>query len=315
MVNTKNKSQKQNMQEIFDLAIIGGGPAGFSSAIYAGRYKLKTVLFTDIVGGNTAMAHKISNYPGFQEISGVELIQKMYEQTEKLNIPIFFEKVIDIENQKDFFVIISDTQKIYAKKIILAVGTKRKELGLPNEKKFVGKGISYCATCDAYFYNDKIVAIVGGGNAALSSAVMLGDIAKKVYLIHRRESFRAEPFWQELVKKNPKIEVFYNCEVKKLLGKDNLEGVILSNGKKLQLDCLFVEIGMTSQTDFLKKLNIMLDEDGYIIVDKQQRTNIPGIFAAGDATNFSELKQILLACAQGALAAYFVYNDLKNNKK
>lgn len=286
--------------KIKDLIIIGAGPAGLTAGIYAKRFGLDFLIIGETPGGIALEGHKIENYPGFKSISGADLMQKFQEQ---LDHEILQENVKKIIKK---FKIYTDKNQYQAKSIILALGTKTRKLGLKNEEKFLGKGLSYCVVCDGPLFRDKIVAIVGGGNSALAGAVELADIAKKVYLIHRRDEFRAEPVWQERVKKNKKIEIIYNANLQELKGDEILEEIILDNNKKIKINGLFIEIGVTPNIALCKDLDIKT-EDNYVIADKNQATNIKAVYAAGDITN-NNLKQIITACAQGAIAASSVYN-------
>lgn len=299
------------MNTIYDVAIIGGGPAGLTASIYAVRYGLSTIVFSDSFGGTISYAHKVCNYPGFSEITGMTWATKVIEQAQSLGVLIEFEKVISIIKEKDFFIVNSDQKTIKSKKIVLAIGRERRKLGIKNEEEFVGKGISYCATCDGGFYKHKIVGVIGGSDAAVTSALLLSDISKKVYLIYRKEKLRAEKAWVEQIKNTSNIEVLYNTEVTEILGKETLEKIKINKDTELTIDGLFIEIGSVPNTELLSTLNLELDLKNYIVVDKNQKTNINGIFAVGDATNSTNLKQIITAASQGAIAAYQCYLDIK----
>lgn len=294
--------------KIYDLIIIGTGPAGLTAAIYAARYNLDALVIGIIPGGTAGEAYKICNFPSYAETTGVELMTKMINQVKKLGVEIKSEEVLNIEKNADFKVK-TNKKEYFAKKIIIAAGLKRRKLIMEREKEFIGKGINYCATCDAGFYKDKIVGIVGGGNSALTSALLSTEFAKKVYIIYRKPRFfRAEPAWVKDVEKNKKIISIFNANITKLKGKDRLESVELDNGKELKLDGLFVEIGSVPGIGLAEKLKIKTDKN-FIKVDKKQRTNISGVFAAGDITD-NPLKQIITACGEGAIAANTAYNEL-----
>lgn len=301
-------------ENIYDFAIVGGGVSGLSASIYSARYKMKTIILTDSFGGTTASAHKICNYPGFKEITGMELMSKMTDQAKSLGVEISFEKTMDVSKKDDFFVINTDNKTIKAKKVLLAIGKKKRHLGLENEDKFLGKGVHYCATCDGGFYRDKVVGVIGGSDAAVTAALLLADIAKEVTIIYRKDKLKAEPMWLESLKLHENIKVIYNAEVKELIGEDKLKQVKLSDQSTLDLDGLFIEIGSVPNTELIDKLAIEMNDSGEIVVDKEQRTNVSGVFASGDATNTTELKQIVTATSQGAIAAYFAYKDIKSNK-
>lgn len=289
----------------YDLIIIGGGPAGLTAALYAVRYKLNVLLITKIPGGIASTASKICNFPIYDNISGFQLMKKMEDQVKSMQVPIIYDEVIKISN---FKIQTAKNKEYEAKKIILALGTERRKLGIKNEMQFLGRGVSYCATCDAQLYKNKDVAVIGGSNAAFSSALLLAGYASKVYLIYRGIELKADPSWQEQVKKNKKIIILLNEEITHLNGDKFLESIKLKN-KELKVQGLFVEIGSVPDTKLAQQLKLKTDSKGYIITDKEQRTNIKGIYAAGDITNNS-LKQIITACGEGATAANSAYQDL-----
>jgi thioredoxin reductase (NADPH) len=305
-----------------ELVIIGGGPAGLSAGIYAARYKLDTLIIAREAGGMAASAHKICNFPSYNEISGAELTGKMLEHVSSLKVPIEYDNVEKIEkkitkgksNGKDeIFEITTGSKKKYlAEKIIFAAGSEHRKLNVPGEDKLLGRGVSYCATCDAGFFNGKTVAVLGGGNAALTSALMLAEHAKKVYIVYRKDNFfRAEPAWVESVQKNKKIEVMLTEEVTEIIGDKTVTGVKLKSGKIISLDGVFIEIGAVPNTGVLDSLNIELDS-GLIKVNSAQLTNVSGFFAAGDiTTNSNRFSQIITACAEGAVAVNSVFKELK----
>lgn len=295
----------------YDLAIVGAGPAGLTAGIYAARYRLNAIILGKEIGGYAATAHKICNFPSYKEISGLELIQKIIKQVQELKIPIIYEEVNKIEQSKEGFVVSANKKKYNAKKVIYAGGTIRVKLNIPDENKFTGKGISYCATCDAGFFKNKTVAVIGGSDAALTSALLLKEYANKVYIIYKGDKFlKAEPTWVELVNKEKKIEIMFKDEILEVKGKDKVEGIKLKSGKTLDVDGVFVEIGSVPDINFILSLKVKKDNKGYIITDKEQRTNIKGLFAAGDITN-GILKQIVSAAAEGAIAAYSAYKEIK----
>lgn len=294
--------------ESYDLIIIGAGPAGLTAAIYAGRYQLKTLVVGKLPGGLAGEASEVCNFPSYESIGGVELMMKMISHVKSLGIEIKQEEVEDIIKGKEFKVV-ANKKEYSAKKIILAIGCERRRLQLENEKEFIGRGISYCATCDAGFYKEKTVGIVGGGNAALSAALLLSDFAKKVYIIYRKDKFsKAEPGWVNKIKKK-NIIILFNSNVTKLIGKDKLEKVEINNEEVIDIDGLFIEIGSVPNIELAKKLGLKMEGE-YIMVDKKQNTNVKGVLAAGDITNNS-LKQIITACGEGAIATDSVYQELR----
>ncbi len=307
------------MNNIYDLVIIGSGPAGLSASIYASRYRLNNIVFGKMPGGTIVDAHKVCNYPGLSDISGLELGQKMYEQIKEEGAEFSMESVVDIKKKDGKFKLLTDTEKEYlAKTVILATGTKRNKLAIPDEDKYLGKGVSYCATCDAMLYKDKTVGVVGGSNAATMAATMLSDIAKKVYIIYRKDKLRGEPAWIEKVEKKENIEVVFMTVVVGIEGDGKLERVKLSKEykgtKELELDGLFIEIGSEPNVILPVKLGIELDEKHYVVVDEKQATSTEGIWAAGDCTtNSNKFQQVVTAVGEGAVAANSVYCYLKNS--
>jgi len=300
------------MTKEYDIIIIGAGPGGLTGALYAARYNLKVLVIGKIPGGTIGEASKVCNFPSYENISGMELVKKMIEQIRNLNVEIKQEEVIDVEKKGKEFNVVTNKNKYSCEKIILATGMQKRKLNLENEDKLIGHGISYCATCDARFFKDKIVGVVGGSDAALTGALLLSEFAKKVYIIYRKDKFfRGDYIWIDKVKKNKKIESLFNSQVAEFIGEKKLTGVILNNGKKLELDGLFIEIGGVPNTKLAKQLKIKLEEE-YIKTDFMQRTNINGIFAAGDITN-NPLKQMITACAEGAIASNSAYIEIKED--
>jgi thioredoxin reductase (NADPH) len=290
-----------------ELAIIGAGPAGYAAAIYANRAGISTLLFDKGMGGGlAAISPNIENYPGFDAINGFELTEKMKAHAQKYTKINFGEEVKDISKTKDGFTIQTSKQKYDVKAVLLCMGTEYRKLNAPGEKELSGKGVSYCATCDGFFFKGKVVAVVGGGNSALIESIYLKQIGcKEVYVIHRRDRLRAEKSYEdEAIKKG--VKIIYNTHVEKIIGNDKIESIQLhdvNSGKKTkkEVDGIFISIGEIPQSDLAKKIGIKLDDKGYIITDNQGRTNIKGIYAAGDITG--GLRQVVTACAEGAIAA------------
>jgi len=296
----------------YDLIIIGAGPAGLTAAVYAVRYKLKTLVIGKLPGGLAGEAYEVCNFPSYGKILGFQLMKKMIEQVKEIGVEIKMQEVSDINN-KNGFEVITYKEKYFSKKLVLALGSERRMLQLENEKEFIGKGVSYCATCDSAFYKEKVVGIVGGSDAAITAALLLAKHAKKVYIIYRKDRFsKAEPIWIEQLEKEKRITPLFNSVVTKLIGKGKLEEVEINEKEKLKVDGLFVEIGSVPNIELAKKLKLKLEKD-YIVVDKEQRTNVAGILAAGDVTNNS-FKQIITACAEGAVAAKTIYEELEGGK-
>lgn len=290
-----------------DLIIIGGGPAGLTAAVYAARFMLKTLIITKEVGGAIVEAHKIENWPGYKFISGIELMENFKDQVISLGVEIIENEVVDVENKKSLFKIKTNDNKTYeSKNILFACGTIRRKLNVKGEKEFLGKGVSYCATCDAAFFRNKAVAVVGGNNSAARAAQLLAEYAKEIYIIYRKDKIRADPILVAQISKNPKIKIMNNANISEIKGDKFVTGVVLDNGKDLKVEGVFVEIGSEPCSAFASKLGVALDSTNHVIVDKTQKTNVKGIYAAGDVTN-NQMKQIITACAEGAIAANSVY--------
>jgi len=295
---------------MLDLIILGSGPAGISAAIYASRYAMKFV----IIGkdyGLAGVAGEIENYPGIYPTRGFELMQKFEEHAKKLGIEIVREEIIELKKEQDGFIVKTANNEYKAKCVIYALGGKKRKLGIENEEKYVGKGISYCATCDAALYKKKIVGVIGGSNSAVGAALLLSNFASKVYLIYRKEKIRAFPKLVEKLQTRENIEVITKAIVKKLLGNEVLSGIVLDHDgqeKEIKLDGLFLELGHEPNSDLAKSLGIEVDNTNRIVVKEDMSTNIAGLFAAGDVTNGSnKFDQIVTAVAEGAIAAYSTY--------
>lgn len=306
-------------KDVHDLVIIGMGPAGYTASIYASRYKIGHLIIGNLPGGLIGQSHKVCNYPTEGDISGLDLVGKMQKKAIDLGGKEVFDQVIKIEKVDDgkFKIVTKSSGEFYSEAVLLATGLKHRHLNIPGEKEFNSRGVAYCATCDGMFFKDKIVAVIGGGDAANSASVYLADIASKVYQILRGDELKGEVAWVDLVKSNPKIELIYNNNVIKLGGKENLEYLILNkeyNGQaKLEIDGLFVEIGSEPDIALLSDLNLKADESGYIAVGMDQSTNIEGLYAAGDVTTASNrFKQVITASSEGAIATESIYKYLKN---
>lgn len=307
---------------VYDLAIVGAGAAGLTAAIYAARKALKTVIISLDVGGQTNLAYHIENYPGFDTISGPELIKRFFDKVIKLGVEYIIAEVKDIKKSNEKFILeLSDKQNIETKAVILALGKTPKKLGIPGEQEFFGRGVSNCVICDGPLYKNKIVAVVGGGNTAIEGVLYLSEIAKKVYLVHKREKFRADETsvtkLKEKLKEKKNIEVLMNYLPIEIKGKNKVESIIIENimtkeKKVLEIDGIFIEIGFETKTEWLKK-TIQLNEKGEIIVDKLCQTSQPGIFACGDCVD-TPFKQIIISAGQGATAALQAYQWITKGK-
>ena len=309
----------------YGLLIVGSGAAGLAAALYAGRYKIPALVIAGEFGGETSTAGKIENYPGVKAIDGYELMKIMKEQALESGAEIKNGKVVRIEKAGDLpadgWRIAIETGEAYeASCVILAIGSRRRHLNLPNEKELAGKGVHYCWTCDGPLYGGKTVAMVGGGDSSVKGVNFLAEYAKKIYLIVRGSEVRAEPVNAERMKQHGgKVEVLLEHEVKEIVGGKVLEKLVLSSPKHklgeelddLVVDGMFIEIGFDPDKTFAEQLGLALDENGYTKVDTMMRTNVPGIFAAGDATtHFGSFKQDITASAMGAVAATAAYEYL-----
>ncbi len=310
-MTNKEKIIDGKKEKVYDVIIIGGGPAGLSAAIYSSRYNLKTAIFDSQFGGTANWAHEIENYPGFEKISGIELMEKFQKQAKNLGTEIFNDIIKDIIKEDNRFIVKTEKKTFKTKTIILAVGTEKKKLNLESEKKYIGKGISYCATCDGAMFNDKIVCVIGGSNSAVMAALLLSQYAKKIYLIYRGKELRADPVRINQLKKEKKISIIYNAEIKDIKGNLFVESAVLTNGQEIKTDGIFVEIGSVPSTYLAQKLGLNIGETGYIQIDQEMKTNISGVFACGDVVE-KKLKQIITASSDGATAAYSAYEHIKN---
>lgn len=297
-----------------DIVIIGGGPAGLTAAIYVQRAgKHAVVLEGNAPGGQIINASKVENYPSIKSISGVDFAQNLYEQAADLGAEIRFVKAVGIELENNKKIVKTNKGDIEAKVVILATGASNKKLGIDRESEFLGKGVSYCATCDGAFFKNKDVAVVGGGNTALEDALFLSNYCKKVYLIHRRDSFRAEQKFVDELKQKKNVEFVLNSNVSKLIGTKLLEEIEVTNtnGKKtnLKVGGLFVAVGQVPGNGAFENI-INLDSFGYVSADESCKTNVDGIFVAGDART-KQVRQLTTACSDGTTAAIAAINYLK----
>jgi thioredoxin reductase (NADPH) len=298
-------------EAVHDVVIVGAGPAGLAAALYTGRARLKTVVLEKAIpGGQILLTDWVENYPGFPDgIAPFDLIESFRKQAEKFGAIIVTEEATSVRREKDLWVVAGQNKEVAARAVIVATGAAYRKLGIPNEERLTGKGVSYCATCDAAFFRDAVVAVVGGGDNALTEAVLLTKFCRKLYVIHRRDRFRAIKILQERVFANPKIEVLWNCVPESAEGENQLERLIVRNVKDkrafpLPLDGLFVSIGMDPHTEFLRGI-VGLNEWGEVKVDSRMATDQPGIYAAGDVADACP-KQVATAVGAGVSAALSV---------
>ena len=291
-----------------ELIIIGSGPAGFTAGIYAGRAQLAPLLITGSApGGQMALTSEIENYPGFpQGLSGQELTQLMQQQAERFGARVQMDEVTAVELSPHPFKVTTYGDEYEAKALVIATGTSPRKAGVPGEAEFTGRGVSYCATCDGFFFQDRQVVVVGGGDSALEEAIFLTKFATQVSVVHRRNRLRAEKVFQERAFRNEKIKFVWDTVVTEILGDGKVTGVRLKNVKTeeestLEADGVFIYVGTIPNTGFLKG-QLELDERGYIATNRQGHTSVPGVFAAGDVQE-RVLKQVSTAVGSGAMAA------------
>ena len=294
----------------YDVIIIGGGPAGLTAGLYTSRAKLNSLLIEKgLVGGQISTAEKVDNYPGFPDgIDGFELTDLMHRQATKYGLKTIIAEVADVKPQKKQIVIKTTEGDYTARALIVASGSDRQKLGIPGEKEFTGKGVAYCATCDAAFFRDVPVVVIGGGNAAITEALHLTKFASKVTIIHRRDKLRASAILQEKAFSEPKIGFIWDSVVEEIEGEDTVKRIKLRQVKTdekstMEIAGVFVAVGLKPNTDYLKGI-LRMDAGGHVITDDKMGTNVPGIFAAGDARHNSA-RQAITAAGDGATAAFY----------
>lgn len=301
---------------MYDIIIVGAGPAGLTSSIYA-RRAMKKILVLEAIsyGGQIINTLSIENYPANPHISGFDFATKLYNQAKDLGAEIKFEKVIEIKDQGKFKEVVTVKGTYEAKTIILATGSENRRLGIDRETELTGKGISYCATCDGAFYKGMDVAVVGGGNTALEEALYLTDVANKVYLIHRRDEFRGEEALVKSLEAKDNIKFIYNSNVTKLNGENKLESIEVTNNdgskENILISGLFVAVGRIPENENFRKI-IDLNEAGYVVASEDCHTNVPGIFVAGD-NRVKSVRQLVTAASDGAIAATEAIKFINNN--
>lgn len=305
---------------MYDVLVVGGGPAGLSASIYASRYNLKVLLVSRETGGQMSDADKVCNYPGFVEVSGFELASKFAEHARKLGVKIKDAEVVSIRRGDGFFVVeTKDDMEFKAKSLILAPGKVRRKLNVSGEAEFLGKGVSYCTTCDGPLYKEKTVVVVGGSDAATTSALLLSKYANKVYIVYRKAKLRSMPSWVTMVENTKNIEVIYNTTVSEIKGEGFVNSVVLDGpkGKKeMKVDGVFIEIGGIPQVSLAKELGVKLDQSNHIVVRSDQNTSVRGVFAAGDVTTGSDrFQQVVTAAAEGAIAARSTYRYVEGDER
>ena len=304
----------------FDTVILGGGPAGLSAGIYASRGAVSTAIIdTSMLGGQPSNYLELENYPGFPIIGGYDLMEKFEEHADKFGVQKFpMQEIVSVDLKSNPKVIKTTEAEFKAKTVIIACGAQPMKLGVPGEAEFVGRGVSYCAVCDGAFYKNKVVAVVGGGNAAVEEAMYLTKFADKVYVIHRRNELRADKIVQERAFKNEKIEFIWDSAVKEIRGEDLVNTAVLENVKtkelsNLKVDGVFPYIGMTPNIEGISG-QVEQDANGFIIVDETMKTSLDGVFAVGDVRK-TPLRQVITAAADGAVGAVYAVKYLESIKE
>lgn len=296
----------------YDTVIIGGGVSGLGAAIYAGRFQMKTAVISEKPGGTIVLTNDIANYPGFNQITGIDLADKIEKHVKDYDVEFIQKKVTKITKCKEgCFKVFVDRKHYHTKTIIFATGTEWKKLGVPGEKEYAGKGVHYCALCDGTFYKDKIIGVVGGSDSAAKEALLLTQYGKKVHIIYRKDKIRAEPINYKRVEDNKKIEIINNTNVKEIKGDKFVNSVIFDKPYKgsneFKLDALFIEIGHIPISDLAKGIGVKLNPKNEIVIDREGNTNITGIYAAGDVAD-NKFKQAITGVAEGVTAAYSAYH-------
>ena len=306
------------MENIYDMLILGGGPAGYTAALYAARAGFDTLLIERMsAGGQMALTGEIENYPGFDEgVDGFTLGMKMQNAAEKFGAKTEYDEVTEVDFSGKIKKVRTVGGEFFGKTVVISTGANPRELGVNGESELVGRGVHYCAHCDGRFYKDKTVAVIGGGNSAVSDALYLSRLAKKVYLIHRRDLLRAEKIFEEALKNADNIEILWNSKVEDFITDGRVTGLKLISTQsekvsEIECDGVFVSIGRKPATDFLQGV-VALDKNGYIIADESTKTEIDGVYAVGDVRT-KPLRQIVTAAADGAVAVHFAEEYLNDN--
>lgn len=300
------------MSQILDLIICGGGAAGLTSAVYAARSGLDFVLIdiSSSMGSQITQTSDVDNYTGFEKVNGMELVMKFYEHAKALNAPMINDEVQEITKENGIFTVKCAQGEYKSKTVIYCSGASHRELGVKGEKELLGRGVGYCAVCDGFFYRNKTVVVVGGGNTAVTDALYLSKICKKVILVHRRDSLRAEKILAQRLENAENVEIMFNSEVSEILGEKGADGVLLKSGETLECDGVFIAVGIVPRSETVKNL-AKLDDNGYIVADESGKTSLDGLFAAGDVRT-KELRQIITACSDGANCVDSVNKFLDN---
>lgn len=288
------------MSRVYDLVIAGGGAAGLTAAVYAVRSGLDFLLVDSSasMGSQIAQTDEVDNYTGIDSITGIELVQRFYDHANKLNAPMKNDTIKKITKQNGLFSVECEGQALLAKSVIFCAGAGHRKLGIKGENEFTGRGVGYCAVCDGFFYRNKTVVVVGGGNTAVTEAIYLSKICKKVYLVHRRDTLRAERALTEKLESTDNIEILYSSELNQICGGNSVSSVILKNGEELECQGVFIAVGIVPRSEAIKDI-ADTDEYGFVLASESGETSCKGLFAAGDVRTKS-LRQIITACSDGA---------------
>lgn len=312
-----------SIQIEYPLIVVGAGPAGLAASIYASRYKISHIILDDKPGGQVMMLgdKTVENYPGLSSIPASELIGRFLEQAKGYGVQVAPEAIKGIKKTESGFELVTEKNGYRAKAVILAMGASHRKLGVPGEDNLFGKGVSYCITCDAPLYKNKKVAIIGGGDSAIAGAIHLSAFAEKIYVIHRRNEYRAEPLWVERMRQNNKIEEVLSTQIREIRGTDKVEAVVLDNphngSDTLAVDGVFIEVGQMPVSALVQPLGVEVNELGFIVVSPNMETTVPGIFSAGDLSVIRgerQFRQIITATADGVRAAAAVYHYLNQKE-
>lgn len=305
-------------EEMYDTIIVGAGVAGLGAALYAGRFQMKTAVVGETLGGTIILTNDVANYPGFAQITGMDLAEKLQAHVEDYDVEFVEKKVSRVERcPEGCFKVFTDKEYLHTSTVIFATGTQWRKLRVSGEEEFANRGVHYCALCDGALYKDKVVGVVGGSDSAAKEALVLAEYGRKVYIIYRKERIRPEPINLGRVMSHKKIEIINNTSVTAIKGDTFVTGVTLDRPYKgsteFQLDALFVEIGHTPLSDLARKVGVELNEKGEIKIDRYAKTNVQGVFAAGDVAD-TEFKQAITGVAEGVTAAYSAYHYVNEHE-
>ncbi len=317
---------EKNSSNVYDVLIVGAGCAGSGAAMYAARFGLKVLMIGEMPGGTITTTHIVENYPGFESITGMELGERLLHHAQSYGVEMKMEKVVKVEKKNELFATTTDSDATYlSRTIIAATGAEWKKLGAPGEREFANKGVHYCALCDGGFYKNKVIAVIGSGDSAAKESQLLAEYGSRVYVFVRGPALHGEPINNARVAKNPKITVFTDVQVTEILGNEKKRAGFLKLTKpcapvgakptdKFPIDAVFVLIGHAPISQWAAPLGVALNKKGEIVIDRESRTNVPHLYAAGDVTN-GIFKQAIVGVSEGVSAAYSAYTDLKKGEK